>query len=73
MPRIGLRPCYARDGIEVYHADCRDILPKLAARSVDFIFTDPPYGHNNNNGDLIHRSNGGLGQRTDGHGLALSA
>jgi site-specific DNA-methyltransferase (adenine-specific) len=35
--------------------DCRDVLPKLRAASVDFIFTDPPYGHNNNNGDLISR------------------
>lgn len=33
--------------------DCREVLPTLAP--VDFIFTDPPYGHNNNNGDLIHR------------------
>jgi DNA modification methylase len=28
-------------------------LPHL--EPVDMIFTDPPYGHNNNNGDLIHR------------------
>lgn len=37
----------------LYLADCRDVLPLLPA--VDFIFTDPPYGHNNNNGDLINR------------------
>jgi len=33
---------------------CIDVYPKLSG--VDFIFTDPPYGHDNNNaGDLIQR------------------
>jgi site-specific DNA-methyltransferase (adenine-specific) len=35
--------------------DAREELPFLPAGAVDFIFTDPPYGHNNNNNDLIHR------------------
>jgi DNA modification methylase len=39
--------------------DCREVLPGLSA--VDFVFTDPPYGHNNNNGDLIHRREAALG------------
>jgi DNA modification methylase len=39
-------------GIVIYHGDCREIVPQLP--KVDLIFTDPPYGHNNNNGDLIH-------------------
>lgn len=30
--------------------------------SVDLIFTDPPYGHNNNNGDLIARREAALGK-----------
>lgn len=30
--------------------------------SVDLIFTDPPYGHNNNNGDLIARWEAALGK-----------
>jgi len=43
--------------------DCRDVLPTLANGSVDFIFTDPPYGHNNNNnGDLIERWEAALGR-----------
>lgn len=37
----------------LYLDDCREILPTLGA--VDCVITDPPYGHNNNNGDLIHR------------------
>ncbi|MEN6426060.1 MAG: DNA methyltransferase [Phycisphaerales bacterium] len=39
----------------LHHGDCLDVLATLPDASVDFIFTDPPYGHNNNNGDLIHR------------------
>ena len=47
------------EGITLYCGDCRDILPGLG--QFDFIFTDPPYGHNNNNGDLIHRRERTLG------------
>ena len=45
----------------LYLGDARDIVPSIRDRSVDFIFTDPPYGHNNNNGDLIHRREAALG------------
>jgi hypothetical protein len=48
----------------LYLGDCREILPTLADRSIDFIFTDPPYGHNNNNGDLIERREEALGRPT---------
>ena len=40
------QPYYDRDGITIYHADCRDILPHLAPGSVDLVLTDPPYGIN---------------------------
>lgn len=32
--------------------DCLEVLPTLAAGSVDMIWTDPPYGHGNLDGDL---------------------
>ena len=35
-------PYYEEDGIVIYHADCRDILPHLPR--VDLVLTDPPYG-----------------------------
>jgi site-specific DNA-methyltransferase (adenine-specific) len=38
-----------------------DVHSTLADCSIDFIFTDPPYGHNNNNGDLISRWEAALG------------
>jgi site-specific DNA-methyltransferase (adenine-specific) len=47
LPDLGVAPFYAADGIAVYHADARDLLPLLVDGSVDFVFTDPPYGHNN--------------------------
>ena len=46
-------PYYQDESGTIYHGDCREILPQL--EPVDMFFTDPPYGHNNNNGDLIHR------------------
>ena len=36
-----IRPYYERDGIVIYHGDCRDVLPIVRA---DFLLTDPPYG-----------------------------
>lgn len=35
-------PYYERDGITIYCADCRDVLPHLPP--VDLVLTDPPYG-----------------------------
>ena len=50
----------------LYLGDARDICAEIHA--VDMIFTDPPYGHNNNNGDLIHRREQALGRPSDGAG-----
>lgn len=36
-----MKPYYERDGITIYHGDCREILPTLAA---DVLVSDPPYG-----------------------------
>ena len=48
----------------LYLADCREVMPTLAP--VDMIFTDPPYGHNNNEGDLIHNMEKALGKAAPG-------
>lgn len=39
-------PYYDRDGITIYHADCRDVLPNIDPDDVDLLLTDPPYGIN---------------------------
>ena len=49
---MNVKPYYEQDGITIYHGDCREILPTLAPKSVRLLWTDPPYGHNNQNGDL---------------------
>jgi site-specific DNA-methyltransferase (adenine-specific) len=35
---------YEQDGIQIWHGDCRDVLPLLPAGSIDLVLTDPPYG-----------------------------
>ena len=36
-----MKPYYEHGGITIYHGDCREILPTLAA---DVVVADPPYG-----------------------------
>jgi len=50
----------------LYCGDCLAVLPGLEAESIDLIVTDPPYGHNNNNGDLIHHREAALGRLPSG-------
>ena len=40
-----IRPYYERDGITIYNADCRKVLPFLG--TFDLLLTDPPYGITN--------------------------
>jgi len=37
-----MKPYYEHAGIEIYHSDCRELLPELP--KVDLVLTDPPYG-----------------------------
>ena len=37
-----MRPYYEQDGVTIFHADCREVLPALPL--VDALITDPPYG-----------------------------
>ncbi len=38
-----LQPYFERDGITLYHGDCREILPEFADESFDLVLTEPPY------------------------------
>ena len=58
-----MRPYYDADGVTLYHADCRDVLPELERESIDMIWTDPPYGHSNGDGDLAASRLGVRGAR----------
>lgn len=37
-------PYYDDGQIQIFHGDCRDVLPDLALDSVGLVLTDPPYG-----------------------------
>jgi DNA modification methylase len=37
------RPYFERDGISLFHADSREMLPELEGESFDMALTDPPY------------------------------
>lgn len=39
-------PYYQDDLVTLYHGDCREVLPTIAAGSVAALVTDPPYGMN---------------------------
>lgn len=41
--------------------DCIEFMKSLQNDSIDFVFCDPPYGHNNNDGDLIANREKALG------------
>lgn len=41
--RCGGQPCICADGITLYNADCRNVLPLLEPGGVDLVLTDPPY------------------------------
>lgn len=38
---VVVKPYYDRDGITIYHGDCREIMPTINA---DVMVTDPPFG-----------------------------
>jgi len=52
-----IQPYYRDSAVEIYHADCLELLPAFPPESFDMIWTDPPYGHGNHDGDWNARLN----------------
>jgi modification methylase len=50
-----MKPYYEENGIQIFHGDCREVLPTLSSETVDMVFTSPPYNMGNTTG-------GGLSQ-----------
>ena len=50
------------DCCTVVCGDCLELMKALPNGCVDAVITDPPYGHNNNDGDLIHNWEAALGR-----------
>ena len=54
----------------VHQGDSRVLLREVPTGSVPMVFMDPPYGHNNNNGDLAHHRERAVGLPDAKHGEA---
>lgn len=52
--------------MKLLQGDCIELMKGIPDGSIDLIVTDPPYGHNNNNGDLISQWEAALGRGTPG-------
>lgn len=51
-----VKPYYEEAGIQIFHGDCREILPTLGP--VDLVLTDPPYGISHRRGICGDRGKG---------------
>lgn len=38
-----MEPYYSKNGITIYHGDCREVLPLLSLKTGDAVVTDPPF------------------------------
>lgn len=52
-----MTPYYQDDSCTIYHGDAPEIMALFKAESIDVIWTDPPYGNGNHQGDLNARLN----------------
>lgn len=70
-----ITPYYDRDGITIYNADCRDVLPTIDAADVALLLTDPPYGidHDPAYADRMHRGSRVWTDRIHGDDVAFDA
>jgi site-specific DNA-methyltransferase (adenine-specific) len=58
-----MTPYYSDQWVSIVHGDCREVLPSLEPQSVTLLWTDPPYGHANQDGDLASARVGVRGAR----------
>lgn len=58
-----VKPYYDKDGITIYHADCRKVLPWLG--TFDLLLTDPPYGIDESSKKQASRQGHGLANQRD--------
>ena len=54
---MSAEPYYSDPNVQIFCGDCRVVLPTLAQESVTLLWTDPPYGHGNHDGDFNARLN----------------
>ena len=56
----------------VYLGDALELIRDVADGSVDMVFMDPPYGHKNNDGDLISNREAALGRGKPGNARPIA-
>ena len=44
-----MTPYYEDSAVTIFHSDCLPAMLEMEEKSIDMIFTDPPYGLNYNN------------------------
>ena len=47
-----MKPYYQEDAVTIYHGNSIEAMNSMDEKSIDMIFTDPPYGLNYNDGDM---------------------
>ena len=67
-----LKPYWQDSSVTLYLGDSKEFIAELPDGCADMIFTDPPYGHNNNNGDLIHNWEKALGKGNPGESRPIA-
>jgi site-specific DNA-methyltransferase (adenine-specific) len=58
-----MKIAFQNENVTLWHGDCREAMAAMPAESVDLLWTDPPYGHGNNDGDLASARVGVAGAR----------
>ncbi len=51
------KPYYQDGSVTIYHGDAVEIMREIPAGSIDVLWTDPPFGHSNHDGDFNARLN----------------
>lgn len=62
ISRIKYQPFYRDGDVVIYNENCLEVMRQIPNKKVHLVMTDPPYGHNNNNGDLIQNWEKALGK-----------
>ena len=61
-----MKPYYQDEAVTIYHGDALSAMREMEPESVRMIWTDPPYGHGNLDGDLASARVGVKGGRKKG-------
>jgi site-specific DNA-methyltransferase (adenine-specific) len=69
LDEVGIKPYYEDSAVQIFHGDCREIVPTLGR--FDLLLTDPPYGIalNTDNSRFSGGTAGNISKRGNGPGV----